>query len=202
MGTISLVHRYYDPATEQFISVDPLVDETGTPYAYVGGDPVNNLDRLGLCDVPSGDPNQPFTHTHNGPCTGAEAHLIETQANAIRNGTSIYAGEASAGGGIGFQVNPLQGLEGGANFFEGIGNSILGSYVNLPIRLLTFGQFNPNLHIKQLPFQSCNPFVGTDYRAGENVGNIYTFIPSPPKAATVVTTSIYVGILRNFLKGW
>ena len=37
----SLVHRYYDPATEQFLSVDPLADVTGTPYAYTGGDPVN-----------------------------------------------------------------------------------------------------------------------------------------------------------------
>ena len=40
--------RYYDPATGQFISVDPLVDETGQPYAYVNGDPVNGLDPNGL----------------------------------------------------------------------------------------------------------------------------------------------------------
>jgi hypothetical protein len=43
-----LVHRYYDPATEQFLSVDPEVDETGTPYAFTGGDPVNESDPLGL----------------------------------------------------------------------------------------------------------------------------------------------------------
>ena len=30
------VGRYYDPATGQFLSVDPLVDETGQPYAYAG----------------------------------------------------------------------------------------------------------------------------------------------------------------------
>jgi hypothetical protein len=35
----SLVNRYYDPATEQFLSVDPLVDETGTPYAFTNGIP-------------------------------------------------------------------------------------------------------------------------------------------------------------------
>lgn len=42
------VHRYYDPATEQFLSVDPLVDVTGTPYAFTGGDPVNGSDPSGL----------------------------------------------------------------------------------------------------------------------------------------------------------
>jgi hypothetical protein len=40
--------RYYDPATEQFLSVDPLVDETGTPYAFTDGDPVNEADPSGL----------------------------------------------------------------------------------------------------------------------------------------------------------
>ncbi|HEX4324923.1 MAG TPA: hypothetical protein VHZ77_09875 [Gaiellaceae bacterium] len=33
------VRRYYDPATGQFISVDPLVDQTEAPYSYAGDDP-------------------------------------------------------------------------------------------------------------------------------------------------------------------
>ncbi|MGH9917868.1 MAG: RHS repeat-associated core domain-containing protein [Nitrososphaerales archaeon] len=44
----SLVHRYYDPGTGQFMIVDPLVDETGTPYAFTNGDPVNAIDPNGL----------------------------------------------------------------------------------------------------------------------------------------------------------
>jgi hypothetical protein len=40
--------RYYDPTTGQFLNVDPLVDETGQPYAYTGDDPVNGTDPLGL----------------------------------------------------------------------------------------------------------------------------------------------------------
>ena len=43
-----LVGRYYDPGTGQFLNVDPLVDETGQPYAYTGDDPVNGVDPLGL----------------------------------------------------------------------------------------------------------------------------------------------------------
>ena len=39
-GLIYLVDRYYDPGTDQFLSVDPLVAETGQPYAFNGGRPV------------------------------------------------------------------------------------------------------------------------------------------------------------------
>jgi len=48
MGANRLVHRYYDPATEQFLSVDPAVDITGTPYSYTNADPVNGDDPDGL----------------------------------------------------------------------------------------------------------------------------------------------------------
>jgi RHS repeat-associated protein len=46
-GLVYLLHRYYDPSTGQFLSVDPLVDVTGQPYAYAGGDPVNRSDPRG-----------------------------------------------------------------------------------------------------------------------------------------------------------
>jgi len=48
-STGSSVHRYYDPVTAQFVSVDPALGVTGQPYAYAGGDPVNGVDPSGLC---------------------------------------------------------------------------------------------------------------------------------------------------------
>jgi hypothetical protein len=42
------VGRYYDPATDQFLSVDPAVMETDQPYAIAGDDPINTFDPLGL----------------------------------------------------------------------------------------------------------------------------------------------------------
>jgi RHS repeat-associated protein len=42
--------RYYNPATGQFLSVDPLVAQTGQPYTYAGADPVNLSDPTGLID--------------------------------------------------------------------------------------------------------------------------------------------------------
>ncbi len=47
-GFYYLRNRYYDPATAQFLSIDPLVGETGQPYAYTEDDPVNATDPLGL----------------------------------------------------------------------------------------------------------------------------------------------------------
>jgi hypothetical protein len=41
--------RWYDPATGQFLSVDPLVATTNQPYQYAGDNPVSNTDTTGHC---------------------------------------------------------------------------------------------------------------------------------------------------------
>jgi RHS repeat-associated protein len=48
-GFVYLRARYYDPATGQFMSRDPLVAMTGSAYAYVAGNPLNGTDPSGLC---------------------------------------------------------------------------------------------------------------------------------------------------------
>ncbi|HEX6752399.1 MAG TPA: RHS repeat-associated core domain-containing protein [Solirubrobacterales bacterium] len=47
-GLIYLRARTYDPITAQFMSVDPLLAQTGEAYAYAGDDPVNRGDPSGL----------------------------------------------------------------------------------------------------------------------------------------------------------
>jgi RHS repeat-associated protein len=47
-GLIYLRAREYDPATAQFMSVDPAVAATGAPYSYASDNPVNQGDPFGL----------------------------------------------------------------------------------------------------------------------------------------------------------
>jgi RHS repeat-associated protein len=47
-GLIYLRARYYDPATGQFLTIDPAVDTTHDPYLYVAGDPLDGADPTGL----------------------------------------------------------------------------------------------------------------------------------------------------------
>ena len=46
-GFLYLIHRYYDPVTGQFLSVDPLVNQTKQPYIYADDDPINLNDPGG-----------------------------------------------------------------------------------------------------------------------------------------------------------
>jgi RHS repeat-associated protein len=52
-GLVYLIHRYYDPTTGHFLSVDPELASTLEPYGYATGDPVNVTDSTGES---SGDP--------------------------------------------------------------------------------------------------------------------------------------------------
>lgn len=42
------VVSYYDPATAQFLTPDPLFAVTGSRYGYAGNDPINGSDPTGL----------------------------------------------------------------------------------------------------------------------------------------------------------
>ncbi|MEA2635502.1 MAG: hypothetical protein QOH92_2269 [Chloroflexota bacterium] len=48
-GWYYLRSRYYDDATGQFISRDPLTGTTRQPYSYVSGNPLSATDPSGLC---------------------------------------------------------------------------------------------------------------------------------------------------------
>jgi RHS repeat-associated protein len=100
---IYYVDRYYDPSTDQFISVDPDVAETGQPYAFTGDDPVNGTDPMGRnCQAPTGDacavspagvfasepgqsPSQPMTQVQ-GPSTASQQ--IDQQVSQFCSGSN------------------------------------------------------------------------------------------------------------------
>ena len=43
----SVVNRYYDPATDQFLSIDPDFAMTDQPYVFANDNPLNDTDPLG-----------------------------------------------------------------------------------------------------------------------------------------------------------
>jgi RHS repeat-associated protein len=75
-GLIYLRKRVYDPVeTSQFLSVDPIVSNTGEPYSYAGDDPVNN-----------GDPNGLYASTAQQPPTPPYAPQPDSGPNHIGGG--------------------------------------------------------------------------------------------------------------------
>jgi len=95
-GFVYLVHRYYDPATGQFLSSDPLVNITGQPYAYSNDDPVNESDPLGLWGWnPISDVTQAWNDTG-----GKAVHYVATHPKeAIGIGLGVVA-VATGGAGL------------------------------------------------------------------------------------------------------
>jgi RHS repeat-associated protein len=51
-GLVLTWHRAYDPETGRWLSRDPIAEEGGINlYGYVGNNPINLWDPLGLCDT-------------------------------------------------------------------------------------------------------------------------------------------------------
>jgi RHS repeat-associated protein len=82
---VYLINRYYDPATDQFLSIDPDVASTNQPYIFTNDDPLNAEDPLGLkkCE---------------GPGAPTEAQLIGcedyTETGSSGNGDPTNSGTA------------------------------------------------------------------------------------------------------------
>jgi RHS repeat-associated protein len=78
-----MIDRYYDPATDQFLSVDPLVMDTGQPYAFTGDDPLNGTDPLGNVFGPGAfnfSPSQSVS-AKPGPPTGGLGVSVQCQGS-------------------------------------------------------------------------------------------------------------------------
>jgi len=71
----SIVHRYYDPVTSQFLSVDPAAELTETPYAFTSGDPVNESDPTGMGGAAHPEPCN--LNPHGRFCGGQHLTLLQ-----------------------------------------------------------------------------------------------------------------------------
>jgi hypothetical protein len=80
------VDRYYDPATDQFLSVDPDVAETDQPYAFTGDDPLNATDPTG--DIRVCDQGCNIT-TNNGPSVPNPPQNVEEVVGTTHGSESL-----------------------------------------------------------------------------------------------------------------
>ncbi len=97
------MNRYYDPVTGQFLSLDPLVDETGQSYAYTGDDPVDGVDPSGLCwNLPAGSegpcPPAPSGVNYNSSCTSGNG---SSTLGSVQCGSSSVCGDSNSSDGFG-----------------------------------------------------------------------------------------------------
>ena len=135
-GLYYFIHRYYDPTTGQFISVDPAVNLTQAPYSYAGDNPVNFSDPTGLCVTTW------FGCIGPGPANGVSGTLgalwndtggkavsfVYTHRTGFEVGAGLALGVAAAATGVGAVVEgaTLTGLLlGGGSVTLGLGASAL-----------------------------------------------------------------------------
>jgi RHS repeat-associated protein len=101
-GLIYLRARYYDPATAQFLSVDPAVAATQEAYAYVGGDPLNQTDPTGLCfALGCVSSAAKFVGHTLGDAASDTGNFIYEHRKGIAIGVGIGLGVLAAGTGVG-----------------------------------------------------------------------------------------------------
>jgi RHS repeat-associated protein len=97
-GLSYLIDRYYDPATGQFPTVDPLLELSGEPYAYATDNPVDLTDPGG--DLPALDYEAGLAAPRKCPDVSAAGRgLLAASAEPETGGEPIWIGEGSAGEG-------------------------------------------------------------------------------------------------------
>jgi len=92
-GLIYMRAREYDPATAQFLSVDPAVPITRAPYNYVGDNPVNNVDPTGLSSEGLGE-GVPCFFPFCGPPPSASEGVGQIGKGIVEGGRKVAEGIA------------------------------------------------------------------------------------------------------------
>ncbi len=94
--------RYYDPSTGQFLTVDPKVATTLSPYGYVQGDPLNGTD-------PSGEWGLPGWVTSAWNATGG--HVVSAAQNLCLRNPFGAGWNSNSNGGCGTVLTGSQGAK-------------------------------------------------------------------------------------------
>jgi hypothetical protein len=78
------INRYYDPATDQFLSIDPDVATTDQPYVFTNDDPLNAEDPLGLDENTMGSDTDMWGDPGVVPAVSGGADEPENAAKAVK----------------------------------------------------------------------------------------------------------------------
>jgi RHS repeat-associated protein len=108
-------YRYYDPASGRYAQSDPIGLRGGVnTYAYVGGNPLSNIDPLGMCDDnPASDASGLLASEKNlvnwitsnpGQALAAAATMVTLPVGG-EGGLAVEAVEGAAAGGARFIAN-------------------------------------------------------------------------------------------------
>lgn len=94
-GLIYLRARAYDPATAQFMSVDPMLASTNAPYNYAGDNPTSYVDPTGLevgseCsgEGSEGDPTHPKPVSKSGSAAARTDHTAAVPRSVPKSTSS------------------------------------------------------------------------------------------------------------------
>ncbi len=91
-GFAYLLARYEDPATDQFLTIDPALSQTLQPYSYALDDPVNTVDPSGLAAQSLGGADCPAPQP--GSVDRASATGVFIYAVVGKNGRVKYVGQS------------------------------------------------------------------------------------------------------------
>ncbi len=82
--------RYYDPKVSIFLNVDPLVEKTGTPYAYTYNNPIRFIDPTGM-EPTSTDvrQNKDGSYTVVGAYNDGDTNIYVVNSKGKRTGEVI-----------------------------------------------------------------------------------------------------------------
>jgi RHS repeat-associated protein len=168
-GLIYLRNRIYDPATAQFITVDPMLVSTNEPYVYASDDPLNQSDPSGTASI----------ITSSGPSDSGYNIYTGASYNFSGGAYTYFGGVGSLGpiitssGPIYYSYDPYTGFY---NYF------FAGTYTYLG----GVGSLGPIVISSGPTYFGFNPYTGFYYYF---FGGSYTYFGGGGSLGPIITSS-------------